>query len=617
MSLVRRTLSICIEEAEACAWFWREDRYGRNRRADWCRIAWGPLGGFSINPRLPEYREASGRAFLGIGKGHTSRLPLSMSFITTMPRLPILALALLSAFGCSSGDGQAVVSIEAPSRENGQTSQPSPGFVLVTPLKSKDVFLVDMQGAVMHSWSTDWEPGNSVYLTERGTLYRCMRIEDDVSFGGGGIGGGVQEIAADGSILWEYRMADEERHAHHDIEVLPNGNLLLIAWEQHTREEALARGRDPELLRGELFWPDAIFEVQPLPDNEGRVVWEWHSWDHLIQDFDADGANFGVVSDHPERIDINGDRDPEVVSPEEQDAEMDRLADLGYAGGGEHDAVADVPKDLPNSPDGESVAEDLKEPTSEDLWRKKSRDADWMHTNSIDYHPGLDQIVISVRRFDEVWIIDHSTTSAEAATGQGGRAGRGGDLLYRWGNPGAYGMGGFEDRTLIGQHDVQWIDEGHLGAGGLIAFNNGNGRPEGDWSSVEEWWPPLTSAGTYAREPGERFGPVGTSWTYSAQEPEDFYSSFISGVQRLPNGNTLICSGAPGLVFEVNQAGETLWEWNCNLVPEKEEEEEEESKSPVQRNSLFRATRIDAAHPGLMALRNMGIPIPLDPMGQD
>ena len=73
--------------------------------------------------------------------------------------------------------------------------------------------------------------------------------------------------------------------------------------------------------------------------------------------------------------------------------------------------------------------------------------ADWMHANAVDYNEDLDQIMISAREFNEVWIIDHSTSTAEAASHSGGMYGKGGDLLYRWGNPEAYGRGDSTDRV--------------------------------------------------------------------------------------------------------------------------------------------------------------------------
>ena len=37
----------------------------------------------------------------------------------------------------------------------------------------------------------------------------------------------------------------------------------------------------------------------------GKIVWEWHLSDHLIQDFDAKKSNYGKPGDHPELLDFN------------------------------------------------------------------------------------------------------------------------------------------------------------------------------------------------------------------------------------------------------------------------------------------------------------------------
>ena len=188
--------------------------------------------------------------------------------------------------------------------------------------------------------------------------------------------------------------------------------------------------------------------------------------------------------------------------------------------------------------------------------QRVSRAGDWIHANSIDYHPGLDQIVISARNFSELWIVDHSTTTEEAARHEGGDGGRGGDLLYRWGNPRAYRAGTAADQRLFWPHTIHWIDPGLPGAGNLLMFNNGmefEGRERG-WSSVVELAPP-TDGSSY--RPGEP-APV---WTYEADPPAVFYSPFRSGAQRLPNGNTLIASGDEGEVFEVTPGGRTVWSY--------------------------------------------------------
>ncbi len=511
-----------------------------------------------------------------------------------------LLVFLLLPTACSEGPGVGPP-LEPPTREGWDSSSASPGFTLIRSLRSKRTHLVDMTGTSVHSWTSSKMPSGGRYLTERGSLIQGLIVEDHPIFRGGGMSGGLEELDWDSSVLWSFDWDSDSGISHHDIEELPNGNILLIAWDRHTRAEALAAGRDPELLAGEEFWPDAVYEIRPTRPVGGDVVWEWHAWDHLVQDMTPEGPNNALPSSRPERIDINGDRNPDPPSEEEQAAELAQMAALGYVGGSDHGTDKDT--DAPDDEDPE-----------EEAHKARVKDADWMHSNGIDYNAELDQIALSVRRFDEVWIIDHSTTSEEAAGSTGGRSGKGGDLLYRWGNPYAYGMGSWEDRQLLGQHNVQWIPEGQLGAGNLIVFDNGT-EQDRPWSEVKEWWAPRDAQGNYIIETRRPFGPRTPAWSYSAPKPEDFFSSFISGAQRLPNGNTLVCAGKQGWVFEVTQGGSIVWDWRnpYGIDPEVDEPDDGTGDPDVIPTSLFRAERYQSAGPAIDALRAKGAPIPLDP----
>ncbi len=89
---------------------------------------------------------------------------------------------------------------------------------------------------------------------------------------------------------------------------MPNGNVLVITWERETTAEAIAAGRQ-NLPAGEI-WPTAIFEYEQDGLNGANVVWEWHLWDHLIQDADSTKDKYGVLADHTELLDINYPRAP-------------------------------------------------------------------------------------------------------------------------------------------------------------------------------------------------------------------------------------------------------------------------------------------------------------------
>lgn len=462
-----------------------------------------------------------------------------------------------------------------PPSPPGPATGPMEGYILIAPLRSTETYLLNNDKQVVHRWTSKYPPAASVYLLENGDLYRCCRDPDFKHFHGGGIGGILERYSWDGELLWSFRYASEGYCTHHDIAPLPNGNVLMIAWERKSKDEAIAQGRDPKLLQADL-WPDHVIEVQQDGPTSGKIVWEWHMWDHLVQDFDREKPNYGVVYEHPELIDLNNIGSTPPATPEE----LRKLRAVGYTGGGGGD---------------------------DDKNRRIG--SDWMHTNAIDYNPELDQIALSAKHFSEVWIIDHSTTTAEAASHRGGKGGKGGDLLYRWGNPWAYKSGTAADKILFDQHDVRWILPGHPGAGHITAFNNGQGR---DYSSVVEIAPPIDQDGEYILNDEGRFGPDALTWEYTAEPKKDFYSSFISGAVRLPNGSTMICEGATGRFFEVNSLGHKVWEHKSTLGgeldmdghPSDVEKEarkllEEKDKPFVNNVALFRAIKYTTDYAGL------------------
>ena len=373
------------------------------------------------------------------------------------------------------------------------------GYILFAPLAYTHTYLINNEGILIHLWEGTHRPGMSAYLLENGNLLRTAVIGNPF-FAGGGEGGLIQEFNWDGDLIWEFKYSSDQFLQHHDIERLPNGNILIIAWEYKSFDDAIEAGRNPSLMSQNELWPDHIIEVQPDSNNGANIVWEWHVWYHLIQDFDSLSLNYGIVSEHPELIDIN------------------------YIG-----------------------------------TRPNPLGADWNHINAVDYNEAFDQIILSVRHFDEIWVIDHSTTTEEAAGHSGGNSGKGGDLLYRWGNPQTYGVGNDTDQMLFLQHDSYWIESGLPGEGNILIFNNGRGRPGGNYSSVDEIIPPVDQNGKYNISTGEPYGPENLVWTYVASNQGEFFASHVSGSQRQPNGNTLICNGPTGNFFEVTNEGELVW----------------------------------------------------------
>ncbi len=385
------------------------------------------------------------------------------------------------------------------------SAQAFQGYTLFSKNNSRQTYLLDMNNNVVHSWSHSRTGGYSCYLLPDGSLLRSA-MSNSSALNGGGAAGIVQRVAWDGTLLWEYTYSTSTVRSHHDLEPMPNGNVLMIAWEVKNSTQTAAAG----LNHNATLWPDHIIEVQPVGSTGGNIVWEWHVWDHLIQDYNASKSNYGVVGDHPELIDIN----------------------IGSTFG------------------------------------------DWTHVNSVSFNPARNHIAFTSHNLDEIYVIDHSTTTSQAAGHTGGNAGKGGDILYRWGKPSNYRAAGTQVFNVV--HCAYWIPEGCPGAGNLMAYNNREGQGT---SLIMELVPPVSGSG-YAHTANTAYGPASATWSYTAT---GFYSNHLGGNQRLPNGNTLIAESTSGRLFEVSPNGTVVWNYQTT-------------------GEIARALRYPASYSGLAAL---------------
>jgi len=431
-----------------------------------------------------------------------------------------LAAALFGASLVAAKDSANQQSKDAKAKSAVSINDPKAfqGYTLVSPMTSKKSYLIDMEGHIVRTWDGAGPPAITAYLLPNGNLMRPCSGETGIPRANGGLfpKGRIQVFTWDGEVVWDFAFQSNKdigkRTYTHDMIKLPNGNVLAVMTVEKTAAETAAAGRKDN---GPLM-AESLIELEPKGKSEAEIVWEWHIGDHLIQDADSTKANYGKVADHPERIDINFGGDT-----------LDHL--FGK-------------KDAAKMKDAFGVPQ-----------------SDWTHFNSLAYDAALDQVLISVHGFSEFWIIDHGTTTAVAAGHEGGKYGKGGDLLYRWGNPQAYRAGKATDQQLFGQHNAHWIPKGLPGAGHVLVFNNGLGRKDSNYSSVDEIVLPVDAKGHYPLKAGTAFGPDKAFWVYTAPNKSDFYAGIISGAQRLANGNTLICSGTNGNVFEVTPKNEIVW----------------------------------------------------------
>ncbi len=344
------------------------------------------------------------------------------------------------------------------------------GYTLISPMGSKTVYLIDIEGYVVHKWETEYTPGSHARLLENGNLLRGASLQGAPA-SIGGAGGLVQEIDWEGNVIWEYKLLTPNEVQHHTFTRMPNGNTLILAWERISNAAFIARGRDPKKVPvtgpgfgGNYqndFWVDFVREVNP----EGETVWEWHVWDH--------------IGPGPYQFDIN------------------------Y--------------------------------TLRDTMGGNSGIYDWTHFNSVEYIPETDLVLLNSRNFSEFYLVDHKT----------------GKMVYRWGNPSAYGQGeppsflNNGDQKMFGEHNVTY-----LGRNRFLIFDNGSERPEGNRSA--------------AVEVDARTGNI--VWEYTAPTSNSFYTARQGGAQRLPNGNTFITSSNSGHLFEVTQDKEVVWDYVSPFV---------------------------------------------------
>ena len=386
-------------------------------------------------------------------------------------------------------------------------SQSFNGFALYNSQGSNTTYLIDENQNIAHTWQMTTECNYTVQLKKNGNLVRGTKYNNNV-LNGAADAGRVQEIDPQGNIVWDYIYSNADHLSHHDL-TLVGDNVLLTAWEVKSASEVIAAGYTGNIGNAGK-WPTHFIELEDDGNGGANIVWEWHIWDHLCQDVDPNKPNYvSDISEHPEQIDIN------------------MIQGGGGPGGG-----------------GSS--------------------GDWFHVNGVDYNEELDQIVFSSRFASEIYIIDHSTTTAEAASNSGGNSGMGGRILYRWGNPSNYGMSGYPQVIPNAVHDSRWIkNDGRPNGGFLQVFNNSGGMNGSSIDGIETPWD--ASNNTYTRLPGQPFEPTSYSTRYECQ----YSSNGQSASDRMSNGNIYVNAsggqGGAGVMYEVDISGNIIWgPYNAN-----------------------------------------------------
>ena len=430
----------------------------------------------------------------------------------------------------------------------------APGYVLLS--VAKMVYLLDSDGRVAHSW-TSKRTVFVAYLFKNGDLLRDgNELALAPQFKAGGAAGYVERVTWDNEPVWSWSALPRFKYlSHHDLQPLPNGNVLVLVWERKTKEEAVAAGRHPELIPDGEVWNNLVVEIEPR-GTQAVEIWRWSQWDHLCQAHNPNKANYVEdISAHPHLMDIN-------YCPPGGKAKCRG----GGLKAGDHNATALAVFD--------SVG--------------KTGERDWIHANAVSYSrkdSGL--VVVSYNVPCEVIILAHRAP----------RPGQWKGILYRFGNPLVSQRP--PDRhlqTLFVQHSTAVCDDDEdPKVLRFVLFNNGR-APDRMWSTVDEYAIDMASSQSSKTWTHEK------TWSFGrpAGHLGSFYSHHSSGVRKLENGNVLVTLGPQGILFEVTREGKEVWRYISPVkTPASEDEPHSIIAQGAQRGAgkfgLFFADKYSAA----------------------
>ena len=327
--------------------------------------------------------------------------------------------------------------------------------------------------------------------------------------------------------------------------VLPGGIVVAASGANPPRQESL------ELVQrnfaGDVLWRFA--KGEEIKTREGTTVWsarQHHDWqrESLPAGYYSPEATPTVDSGNTLILAHTNRSQPNVADVLLED---DRIIEVSWNGDVLWQWLAgDHIDELGFAPDARKV---IKEAAAVNKGRGSF---DWLHVNSATYvgpNKWFDQgdarfapnnVIISSREASIIAII-----------------GRNGSIVWRMGPDFSASKELRAIRQIIGQHHAHIIPKGLPGAGNLLVFDNGGSSGYGFASPIAP-----EGRGAFQRATSRvlEINPVTLELVWSYQNAR-FFSTNISGAQRLPNGNTLITAGAGGRMFEVTPKNEIVWEY--------------------------------------------------------
>jgi hypothetical protein len=327
--------------------------------------------------------------------------------------------------------------------------------------------------------------------------------------------------------------------------IFPDGIVMSASGNRPPHQESLELvQRDFE---GNLIW--RFDHGEQITTNDGKTIWsvrQHHDWQR--EDFPAgyyspavkpsiQGSNTLILT-HTNRTRSN------VAGAELED---DRLIEVSAKGEILWEWVAsDHVDELGFSADARNA---IKTAPGVNSGRGSF---DWLHINSATYVGPNHWFDDGDKRFAPNNVIISSRQASFVAI-----VARDGSIAWQIGPDFSTSKELRAIRQIIGQHHAHIIPKGLPGAGNLLVFDNGGASGYGFPNPNAP-----NGSGSFARANSRvlEINPVSLQLIWSYAGPK-FYSSNISGAQRLPNGDTLITEGASGRLFEVTKEGKIVWEY--------------------------------------------------------
>jgi hypothetical protein len=347
--------------------------------------------------------------------------------------------------------------------------------------------------------------------------------------------------------------------------VLPGGVAMGANGARPPHQESL------ELVQrdfaGKTLWQ--FGRNEQIETNDGKTVWsarQHHDWQRadLPAGYYSPSANPAVEGGTTLILTHTNLTQPKVADVRLED---DRLIEVSWNGNIVWEWIASA------HIDEMGFSNDAREAIRTAPGFNKARGSfDWLHINSATYVGPNRWFDEGDKRFAPDNVIVSSRQASLLAI-----VGRDGSIVWRLGPDFSVSRELRAIGQLVGQHHAHIIPKGLPGAGNLLVFDNGGSSGYGYTNPIA-----LNGTGAFARATSRvlEINPVTLEvvWSYAAAR---FFSTNISGAQRLPNGNTLITAGAPGRLFEVTREGQIVWEYMFPLFT-----------GAGQSNAVYRGYRI-------------------------